>query len=109
MHESSNIFVEHALHAARISLEPRPNDRALVIKGLVTTTVEPPLTVTSATTTIIFLADSPFIDSCLNLSTTVTSLQWLLSPVPKVAALERFNCICKLILAAKKPDEIKKD
>ena len=26
-----------------------------------------------------------------------------------MAVLERFNCICKLILAAKKPDEIKQD
>ena len=40
-----------------------------------------------------FLADSPYIDSCFNLSTTATSLQWKLSSVPKVAVLERFKII----------------
>ena len=36
---------------------------------------------------------SPYIDSCLDLSTTTTSLQRPLSSVPKVAVKERFNCI----------------
>ena len=36
---------------------------------------------------------SPYIDSCLDLSTTTTSLQRPLSSVPKVAVEERFNCI----------------
>ena len=40
-----------------------------------------------------FLADRPYIDSCFNLSTTATSLQWKLSSVPKVAVLERFKVI----------------
>ena len=40
-----------------------------------------------------FLADRPCIDSCFNLSTTATSLQWKLSSVPKVAVLERFKII----------------
>ena len=40
-----------------------------------------------------FLADSPYIDSCFNLSTTSASLQWKLSSVPKVAVLERFKII----------------
>ena len=44
-------------------------------------------------TTDIFLADSPYIHSCFNLSTMATSLQWPLSSVPKVAIAERFNCI----------------
>ena len=44
-------------------------------------------------TTAIFLADIPYIDSCLNLSTTATSLQRPLSSVPKVAVVERLNCI----------------
>ena len=38
------------------------------------------------------LADSPYIHSCFNLSTTATSRQWQLSSVPKVAVVERFNC-----------------
>ena len=40
-----------------------------------------------------FLADRPYIDSCFNLSTTATSLQWKLSSVLKVAVLERFKII----------------
>ena len=39
-----------------------------------------------------FLMDSPYIDSCLNLSTTATSLQRPLSSIPKVALVEMFNC-----------------
>ena len=39
-----------------------------------------------------FLADSPCIHSCFNLSTPPTSRQWPLSSVPKVAIVERFNC-----------------
>ena len=38
-----------------------------------------------------FLADSPYIDSCLNLSTMATSLQRALSSVPKAAVVKRFN------------------
>ena len=96
------------------SLEARPNGRALVIEGLVTTIGIYSRTSTNGhlSTTAIFFGgggDSPYIDSCLNLSTTVTFLQWLLSPIPKVTVLERFNCIYKLILAAEKPDEIKQD
>ena len=41
----------------------------------------------------LFLADSPYFDSSLNLSTTVISLQQPLSSVPQVAIVERFNCI----------------
>ena len=57
------------------SLEPRPNGRALVIEGSVTT-----IGIYSRTSTnrsplcnghFFFLANSPYIDSCLNLSTTV--------------------------------------
>ena len=48
-------------------------------------TVKPPLPATSISTMATFLADSPCIDSCLNLSTTATSLQWPFSSVPKVA------------------------
>ena len=54
-------------------------------------TVEPPQTASSPRRPL-FFADSPYIDSCLNLSTTVTSLQRPLSFVPKVAVVERFNC-----------------
>ena len=43
--------------------------------------VEASLTATS----LHFLADSPYIDSFLNLSTTATFLQWSLSSVPMVA------------------------
>ena len=39
----------------------------------------------------LFWADSPYIDSCLNLFTTVASLQRPLSSVPKVAVVERFD------------------
>ena len=56
------------------SLEPRPNGRGLVIEGSVTTsvyTVEPPPIGYLSTTAIFFPANSPYIDSCLNLSTTV--------------------------------------
>ena len=38
-------------------------------------------------TTAAFLADSPFVDSCLNLSTMATFF------CPKVAVVESFNCI----------------
>ena len=41
----------------------------------------------------LFLADRLYIDSCLNLSTAATSLQRPLSSVPKVAVVERLNCI----------------
>ena len=34
-----------------------------------------------------FLADSPYIDSCFNLST-----QWALFSVPRATVVERFNC-----------------
>ena len=54
-------------------------------------TVEPPQTASSPQRPL-FFADSPNIDSCLNLSTTVTSPQRHLSFVPKVAVVERFNC-----------------
>ena len=55
-------------------------------------TVKPPQTASSPRRPL-FLADSPVnIDSSLNLSTTVTSLQRPLSFVPKVAVVERFNC-----------------
>ena len=37
------------------------------------------------------MADSLYIDSCLNLSTLATCLQRPLSSVPKVAVTERFN------------------
>ena len=44
-------------------------------------------------TTAIFSADSPYIDPCLNLFKTATSLQRRpLSSVPKVTVVERFNC-----------------
>ena len=46
----------------------------------------------------IFLADSPYIHSYFNLSSMATSLQWPLSSVPKVAVVERFNCIKKVNL-----------
>ena len=48
-------------------------------------TVEPPLSATSLQWPLFFVpADSPYIDSCLNLFTMVTSLQWQqpLKPVP---------------------------
>ena len=41
----------------------------------------------------IVLADSPYIHSCFNLSTTATSLHQPLSSAPKVAIVKRFNCI----------------
>ena len=49
---------------------------------------------TTATTLqlLFFLADGPYIYSCFNLSTTATS-QCPLSSVPKVAVVERYNCI----------------
>ena len=57
------------------SLEPRPNGRALVIEGSVTTIGIYSRTSTnghlSTTAIFFFLANSPYIDSCLNLSTTV--------------------------------------
>ena len=40
-----------------------------------------------------FLADSPYIDSCLNLSRTATFLHRPLSSVLKVAVVESFNFI----------------
>ena len=52
-------------------------------------TVEPPLTATNghfSAMAIFFLADSPYIHSCFNLST--TCLLWPLSSVPKVAVVE---------------------
>ena len=39
----------------------------------------------------LFLEDIPYIDSCLNLSTEATSLQRPLSSVPMVAVMKRFN------------------
>ena len=42
-----------------------------------------------STTAIFFLVDSPYIDSCLNLSTTAIFF------CSKVSAVERFNCIWK--------------
>ena len=44
-------------------------------------TIEPPLTTTSTQWPFFFLADSPYIHSCFNLSTTATSLQWPLKTV----------------------------
>ena len=55
-------------------------------------TVEPSLTATYPQRPFFFLADSPYIHSFFNLSTTATSLQWPLSSVPKV---ERFDCTQK--------------
>ena len=49
-------------------------------------TVEPPLTASSPQRSL-FLADSPFIDSCLNLSTTAIFF------CSKVSAVETFNGI----------------
>ena len=43
-----------------------------------------------------FFAESPCIHFRFNLSTTATSLQWPLFSVPKVAVVERFNCINKV-------------
>ena len=96
------------------SLEPRPNGRALVIEGSVTTIGIYGRTSTNGhlSTTAIFSFFGQQSIHRLLFKTSLqrcTSLQWLLSPVPKMAVLERFNCICKLILEAKKPDEIKQD
>ena len=44
----------------------------------------------------LFLADSPYIGSSLNLSTTVSCLQRPLPSVPKVSVVEGFNCIDEL-------------
>ena len=52
----------------------------------VRSTVQPPLTVTSLQQPL-FLVDSPYTESCLNLSTTFTFLS-----VPKVAVVKGFNC-----------------
>ena len=51
-------------------------------------TVDPPLMAASPQRPF-FLANSPYTDSCFNLSATVTSLQWPLSSVPKVAFVEQ--------------------
>ena len=51
-------------------------------------TVDPPLMAASPQRPF-FLANSPYTDSCFNLSATVTSLQWPLSSVPKVAIVEQ--------------------
>ena len=48
--------------------------------------IEPPLTATSLRQPF-FLADSPYINFCFNLSTPVTSLQWPPSSVPKVTVI----------------------
>ena len=60
---------------------------ALVRLGFSTqySTVEAPLTATSPKRPL-FLADSLYIDSCLNLSTSATLF------CPKVSVVERFNC-----------------
>ena len=44
----------------------------------------------------IFFAESLCIHFCFRLSTMATSLQWPLFSVPKVAIVERFNCINKV-------------
>ena len=54
-------------------------------------TADEPSTNGHLSTMTTFLADSPYIDSRLNLSTTVTSLKRPLSSLPKVAVEERFN------------------
>ena len=52
----------------------------------------PPLDNDHRCTKATFLANSPYIDSCLNISTLATStLQRPLSSVPKVAVMARFN------------------
>ena len=50
-----------------------------------------------------FLANSPYTDSCLNLSTAINSLQRPLSSVSKVALLERINCNTLLLFYSPKP------
>ena len=55
---------------------------------MATSPQRPPLYNGHLSTTATFFADSPYIDSCLNLF----SLQWPVSSVPKVAAVERFSC-----------------
>lgn len=52
----------------------------------------------------VFLADSPYVDCCFNLSTAATSLQWQLSSVPRVAVVERFNYMFKLELSWQSED-----
>ena len=50
-----------------------------------------------------FLANSPYTDSCLNLSTAINSLQRPLSSASKVAVLERINCNTLLLFYSPKP------
>ena len=50
-----------------------------------------------------FLANSPYTDSCLNLSTAINSLQRPLSSASKVAVLERIKCNTLLLLYFPKP------
>lgn len=67
----------------------RPHDRgggAVIQTGQTSTTGYLSITATLS-------PGSPYIDSCLDLSTTTTSLQRPLSSVPKVAVEERFNFI----------------
>ena len=65
---------------------------------MATSPQRPPLYNGHLFTTATFFADSPYIDSCLNLF----SLQWPVSSVPKVAAVERFSCKKFLSLNQKK-------
>ena len=65
---------------------------------MATSPQRPPLYNGHLFTTATFFADSPYIDSCLNLF----SLQWPVSSVPKVAAVEQFSCKKFLSLNQKK-------
>ena len=67
----------------------RRRRRTLSGKKKMMNTVEPPLTATSL--------QRPFFWPTVHTLTLVsTSLQWLLSSVPKVAVVEMFNCIREL-------------
>ena len=50
-----------------------------------------------------FLANSPYTDSCLNLSTAINSLQRPLSFASMVTVLERINCNTLLLFYSSKP------
>ena len=88
------LLLKVANHAAllaptvRQTLDQQEKVGAPAVKKMMNT-VEPPLTATSL--------QRPFFWPTVHTLTLVsTSLQWLLSSVPKVAVVEMFNCIREL-------------
>ena len=65
------------------------------------TTVVPPLRPATSLERLLFLSrqtNNPYVDFYLSLSSTATSLKQPLSSAPKVAIVEKFNCILNWLL-----------